>query len=124
MKIAIKTFWPAYVWLILSTFLFCLPGTVLPKADWFDTIQLDKWIPVGLFSTMVLFWCLPFLHRPVKQRFTKLFTGIAISFFAYGILMELVQHFFILNRSFDWGDIAADAVGCLVGLFISRKQLK
>ena len=124
MKIILKSFWPAYGWLILSTIAFCLPGSVLPRNDWLGKIQIEKWTHIGLFTVMVFLWCVPLLHRPVQKPISKLFIGIATAFLGYGILMELVQHFFISNRSFDLGDIAADAVGCLIGLFFARKQWK
>ncbi len=125
MKITIKSFWPAIVWLILSSIAFCLPGRLLPEENWFALIQLDKWIHVGIFSVMVFLWCLPLFHRPVFQlSLSKVFTGITIAIFGYGILMEFIQHFLISNRSFDWGDMAADAVGCLVGFVFVRGQWK
>ena len=110
--------------MILSTIAFCLPGSVLPKNDWLGEIQIDKWIHVGLFSIMVVLWCFPFLYRSVQRPVIKLFAEIAVVFFTYGVLMELVQHFLVPRRSFDWGDIAADAVGCLFGFFFMRKQWK
>jgi hypothetical protein len=36
--------------------------------------------------------------------------------------MEFVQKFFIKNRSFDLGDVIADAVGCGMGLIYSLKR--
>jgi hypothetical protein len=125
MKITIKSFWPAIVWFILSTTAFCLPGQALPTEDWFAVIQLDKWIHVGLFTVMIFLWCVPLFHRShINLSLTKLFLLIAIAFFGYGIVMELIQHFFIPNRAFDFGDIAADALGCLLGLFFVRWQWK
>jgi hypothetical protein len=125
MKITINSFWPAAIWLLLSTIAFCLPGSALPSNDWFGIIQLDKWIHVGILSVMIVLWCLPLFHKPNIQLSLKmLFIWISLSFFGYGVLMELVQHFFIPNRSFAWGDIGADAVGCLTGLLVVRWQLK
>ena len=123
MKITIKSFWPAIIWLILSSIAFCLPGSALPKNDWFQIVQFDKWVHVGLFSVMIFLWCLPLFHRPaLRLTLTRLFIWISIAFFSYGILMEFIQHFFISNRSFDIGDIAADAAGCLIGFFFVRWQ--
>ena len=125
MRIKIKSFWPAVIWLLLSTIAFCLPGSALPKNDWFAVVQFDKWIHVGLFSVMIFLWCLPVFHRPhINLSLTKLFLGIAIAFFCYGIAMEFIQHFFVSNRSFDMGDIAADAAGCLIGLLFVKWQWK
>ena len=36
--------------------------------------------------------------------------------------MEFIQKFFIPNRSFDLGDIIADGVGCVVGVFVSTTR--
>ena len=125
MRITIKSFWPAIIWLILSSIAFCLPGSALPKKDWFQIVQFDKWIHVGLFSVMIFLWCVPLFHRPdINLSLTKLFLWSAIAIFCYGIAMEFIQHFFVSNRSFDMGDIAADAAGCLLGLFFVRWQWK
>lgn len=50
---------------------------------------------------------------------------IAIIAFLYGIGMEFVQRYLVLNRSFDGGDIIADGIGALAGyLFSSRTYIK
>ena len=40
----------------------------------------------------------------------------------YGIAMEIVQKYFIPFRSFDVGDIIADAIGSVVGYLFSIKK--
>lgn len=60
-----------------------------------------------------------------KSNLKKLFLIAAILSLAYGIGMEFVQKYFIPNRSFDVGDIAADAVGCTIGFLYSwRRYIK
>ena len=49
---------------------------------------------------------------------------ITIGALLYGTGMELVQKYFIANRSFDTGDIAADAGGCGIALLYVLKRLK
>ena len=72
---------------------------------------------------MIFLWCLPLFHRQsVSQTLTKLFIQISIGFFSYGVLMEFIQHFFVPLRSFDIGDIAADAAGCLIGFLLVKRQ--
>ncbi len=121
-RINIKSFWPAIVWLGLSTIAFCLPGKALPDEDWFGVIQLDKWIHIGLFSVMIALWCLPFLGSRSPEHVANLLIYISVAWLGYGVVMEFVQHYFIPNRSFDIGDIAADAIGCLVGFLFVKKQ--
>jgi len=111
------TLWSALGWLVITTVLLCLPGSVLPKQSWFNKIWLDKWVHVGLFSIMVLLWCraITFLKKKKPSYF------IQISFYVllYGIVMEFIQKYFIPNRSFDLGDIGADLIGSVLGLLFS-----
>lgn len=41
----------------------------------------------------------------------------------YGILMEIVQHYFIPFRAFEAGDILADGTGAWIGYFYSVKKI-
>jgi hypothetical protein len=124
MKIKIKSYWPAIAWMILSTIAFFIPGKALPNDKWLDKIQADKWIHIGIFAGMVFLWSVPLLYRPLQKSFIRLLVLITSAFFGYGVLIELMQHFFISNRSFGWSDIGADAVGCLIGFFLARRQWK
>jgi VanZ family protein len=71
---------------------------------------------------MVYLWC----HYVSTSEGKKIryFRQIAIYFFLYGIAMELVQKYFIPNRSFDLKDILADGLGCSIGLLISGRYIK
>jgi VanZ family protein len=107
---------------MLSTVAFCLPGSALPKETWFLIVELDKWIHAGLFLIMVFLWSMPLLHKP-EFKFSQIkLLIVSIVFLCYGVLMEFVQGFFIYNRSFDYRDIAADAVGCLIGFILVKTQ--
>jgi len=113
---------PALTWVIIVTVLLCLPGSALPKENWFDKIWLDKWIHVILFLIMVLLWC-KYLSGSEGKKI-RYFRQVAIYFFLYGIVMEFVQKYFIPNRSFDLKDILADGLGCGIGLLISARYIK
>ncbi len=78
-----------------------------------------------MFSVMVVLWC--FAWRALKRDFSipalrRLFITIAVIFLCYGIAMEFVQRYFVINRSFDMGDIIADAIGCAAGLIFSTRR--
>ena len=66
---------------------------------------------------MVFLWCRAITN--IVDKKPKLFVQIALYFFLYGIVMEFVQRYFIPNRSFDLGDVIADGVGSVAGLFLS-----
>jgi VanZ family protein len=125
MKIVLKSFWPGVVWLLLATIAFCLPGQVLPKGNWVRIIHFDKGVHLGIFLVTTWLWCLPVLYRfSHRQNLAKLAVATAFAIFCYGILIEIIQHFFIAYRTFDWRDIAADGAGCLIGFLIARSQWK
>ena len=72
---------------------------------------------MGLFGAMVFLWC-----RVLAKIFggrTSYFLQLTLYFVVYGIVMEFVQRYFIPNRSFDIGDLGADAVGSLAGYLLS-----
>ncbi len=74
-----------------------------------------------MFSIMVILWCRAMVRSYKEAENLKMiFLWMAILWLLYGIGIEFVQEYFIPNRSFDAGDIAADAGGCVLGLFFSR----
>ena len=114
---------PGILWLIISTVLLTLPGSALPKEDFFDKVYFDKWVHIGMFAIMVVLWCWAMLKKyTAPGSLKRIFFFMALIWLSYGIVMEFVQLFFIKNRSFDIGDIAADAVGSFAGLFYSMKR--
>jgi len=128
-KIALKKSVPttvfAVIWFLLVTTLLCIPGTKLPKITWQDKIWLDKWVHIFLFMILVILWSKAYSHKKdTHSGSRKIFLQIMITGIVYGIAMEIVQKYFIPFRSFDFGDIIADAIGCVVGYLISIKKFK
>ena len=106
--------------MILTTVLLTLPGSSLPTEDWLSKIWFDKWVHIGLFALMVILWSWPLIKRlKAGGNLKNLLIQIACSGLVYGIGMEFIQKFFIRDRSFDVGDIVADAAGCLLGALFS-----
>jgi len=83
----------------------------------------DKWIHIGLFSILSFLFCWGIFKIEVPDySLKKNFIQTAICCLLYGIVMELIQRYFIPNRSFDNGDIIADGVGSAAGLFYSLRR--
>ena len=113
----------AVIWLLLVTTLLCIPGTKLPKITWQDKIWLDKWVHIFLFIVLVILWSKAYSHKKnTHSSSRRIFLQIMITGIVYGIAMEIVQKYFIPFRSFDLGDIIADAIGCVVGYFFAIKK--
>jgi VanZ family protein len=110
-------------WLVVTTIAFLLPGSAIPKVNWLDKIWFDKWVHAGIFIVMVVAWTYMLSYK-VKKPVAYIAIVVTVFCLLYGIIIELLQHYLVLNRSFDLGDIAADAAGCLVGLFLAGRYIK
>ena len=76
-----------------------------------------------MFAVMVFLWCWSITgNKSEASKWKKGFTLIALLVLAYGIGMEFAQKYFVANRSFDTGDILADAGGCIIGWFVSTRR--
>jgi len=109
----------ALFWFVFVTILLCTPGSRLPKIDWQNKIWLDKWAHIFLFFVLVVLWCRIYLARITKISLKKIFISITVLSIIYGIIMEIIQHYYIPFRSFDYGDMIADAVGSVAAYFFS-----
>jgi VanZ family protein len=106
---------------VFVTILLCIPGTELPKVTWSTKIWLDKWVHIFLFLVLVWFWCRAYKSIE-KIKAKKTFIAITVLSIFYGVIMEIIQQYFIPFRSFDVGDMIADSIGAIAGYFISIKR--
>lgn len=107
-------------WRIASlVFLLAVLGAALSPAVWFwpDRVRLvswmasfDKWAHMLTFIVLALWFAGQ--YRP------RSYWRIAIGLLAFGVLIELCQRT-VSYRTADWVDVAADAVGIIVGLVIA-----
>lgn len=101
----------AIAWFIIATILFCLPGKALPSASWMSTLQVDKWVHVGIFFLSFVLWRRALMIKTAKGKLL-----LALAAFAYGCLIEAMQHYFIPFRSFDLYDVVADTAGIIAAV--------
>lgn len=116
----------AFCWLLISTILLTIPGTSFPKENWLSKIWFDKWVHIAMFSVMVVLWYGAIQKKPPPgSKLKKVIVLTGVFSLLYGIGMEFVQEYLVVNRFFDSGDIIADAVGCTIGvLYCMRKGIK
>jgi VanZ family protein len=107
---------PGIAWFFIVLVLMCLPGEKLPQTGNF----YDKWLHFGVFGFLVFLFCWPFYrsHFSRKER-NNYFIKIALSAAVWGLIIELIQKFFVQGRSFDLLDWVADSIGALLGFFVS-----
>lgn len=117
--------WLAILWLAVSLVLLLLPGSAFPTETWLSKIHFDKIVHVGMFAMLAWLFCRYIaLSRHTKQNLFLIFIFVAVVCTLYGIIIEFVQRDFIPNRSFDTGDIIADAAGSFLGAFVSMLLYK
>jgi VanZ family protein len=115
-------FIPALLWWALSFWLLTLPGSKVPSYPWTDNLQLDKLVHVFLFATFCCFFYWPLLNTTISRNSRlKWLVAVAVVGAAYGIAMEFVQKYYVINRAFEYGDILADIGGCLLGWWLGKK---
>lgn len=103
-------------WTIFIQVLFCLPGTSLPSAGFFGSIEhFDKIVHFIFFAGFVSLWCYYFARKGASFRALKItFFVIWLIAVTNGIVVEYIQYYFIPFRSFDEKDIIADMLGASV----------
>ncbi len=111
-----KTLAVAAVIIFLSSYPF-KPDT---GRGFLDIPQLDKAIHFFLYSIFSLVLCIDLSVKTKTPRKYKIFTVFLISFFL-GVLMELIQHYFIPQRSGSIYDVLANTTGSILGLFLFYK---
>ena len=102
----------AVAWLIFISILFFLPGSAFPKEPPFGIPYFDKYVHFGFFAVLLFLWRF-FLLPGAKYSYLLLLMA-----FLYGLGVEVVQHYFIANRSFDMTDVAADMTGAVMGILV------
>jgi len=71
-----------------------------------------------LFGILVLLISLPITETILpKTRRLFMLLSVAMNCLLYGVVIEIIQHYFIPNRSFDLNDIVSDGVGCFLGWY-------
>ncbi len=98
-----------------------MPGSTIPLSPFLAAIYADKWVHIGLFAILCFLFFLPLLkYRFYHSLAEGWFWMIVLTGIIYGGLMELVQKYWVINRSFDVWDIVADGVGCLLAYLFCR----
>lgn len=115
-KQKIKYFIPAIIWLVIITIISGYSGNHVPKLPvW----QFDKLVHSVIYFGLSI--CLLYAyHQQYKAVKTRLKTIVLILVFGifYGGFMEILQHYIFINRSGNWYDFIANAVGAISGVFL------
>ena len=109
----------AVSYFIIITLLFCLPGSAFPQDNWLTRIGFDKIVHICFFAALLFLWRNSFTEPQNNITITLLIASII-----YGLLIEIIQHKWVPNRSFDMYDVVADTAGAAIGIFVWWRYIK
>lgn len=114
----IKIYKYAYLWAILTTFLCGTNGHNIPSFSFSNLIGIDK------LAHMLLFGTETFLIATATKKlysYKSSFQIILPAFLigtVFGIIIEILQATVFTNRSFDYIDMLANAIGCAMAWLV------
>ena len=95
--------WIAWIWTFLILLACTWPGKSMPAAP---IVGFDKLVHVSMFIGWAVLW----LTVYPSKTWTVIIAGVL-----YGVGLEFYQQLLPFDRSFDWWDALADAVGVFAG---------
>ena len=124
-KISFKKFLPGIAWFFIILIVCCLPGRDIPAIGWLDSIHFDKVVHIGLFAILVFLFSFPFFgFKLVISKRIMYVLWIMILASLFGLAIEFIQKYFVIGRTFDLLDWAADSLGALVAFFYCRYRIE
>ncbi|PWT97865.1 MAG: hypothetical protein C5B52_13140 [Bacteroidetes bacterium] len=110
----LKKPWPPILWTAIIFILMTIPGSSIPSHGLFGIPGLDKVVHAVMFGTLVWLWTSWLAAKNPSSKLFIIVSWASLGAIAYGTGMEFFQKYFVPTRSFDVGDILADAVGALI----------
>jgi len=108
--------WLAVLAQVIATVAMLWPSQDFPEVA---VPMLDKWAHFVVFGTLYFLWADAI--SKTKIEITMIFR-LSIALLLYGIIIELIQHYWYVSRTGDTLDVLANAIGIVLGLF--AKKLK
>lgn len=111
----IRTFLKTILWALLIAVLSLLPASSLDGSLFPMIPSFDKWVHAILYFILTIF----FLYELLACRKTlRRFFILLLIPLGYGILMEILQELFTAQRSGDYMDVLANAMGIALAWFL------
>jgi glycopeptide antibiotics resistance protein len=107
---------PAILWAAFILFVSILPGGDAPQANLFGFLSVDKVVHATFHAGLVFLLMVGFSkqHSHPKFRYNPAWYAVTMSCL-YGIGIELLQEFVIVQRNFEIYDLVANFSGALIG---------
>lgn len=111
---------PAILWTILTILLSIAPPQSLSGVN-LTLPNFDKIVHFTFYVFNVYLWTVGLKKQSNSKKIRDFaFYITIIGAFLLGLILELVQHFFIKNRYFEVQDLIANSFGCIFGLILFK----
>lgn len=111
MLLFFKKYYLALLWALISLVACGINGQSLPKLT-FTLIGIDKLAHFMLFGMQS--FLLIYAHQKGRANLDWIHVHVAVAIgIAYGVFIEFLQYAVFINRSYDYADMVADAIGSL-----------
>ena len=97
-----------------SLFLILLSLVPIPDLGWpiFKLFEIDKLVHFVMYFSLTILWCL------ASENFYKSNFKLLLFAIFFGFVLEIFQHILPFGRYFDLGDLVANSLGVIFGIFI------
>ena len=114
--------WASLIWIITIAILSGYPGNKIPKSPF---LNFDKLVHLGTYFVLSFILCYWFHKKNAKSSIPIKIAVIIILFgIFYGGFMEMLQEYIFINRSGNWYDFFANAIGAILGAVLFPFVLK
>ena len=105
-------------WAILIAVLSLTPLEHMPEYELWLDYGTDEFFHAFFYAALVLINIVGFSKQTQysRLRLYPLRNSLAIAF-VFGLVIEILQTIFVPLRGFEWLDLVANGVGCLLGWF-------
>lgn len=107
------------LWILWSIFIvgLCLtPGKEIPSFEWNQLLSLDKIAHVFVYALLSILMLTgfnkQFLFKKIRENAIYI---VLVYSLVLGVSLEMIQHHFIADRTFEWTDIIANIIGTFAG---------
>ena len=114
----------AILWALVILFACGAQPSTFTKLRLEDLLGYDKPIHAFLFGFQAWLLIKANLNNNSKPKLTTVIVVCCLASAAYGVFIELLQKWVFTGRSYDYFDMLANVLGCLIVFFISTKKLK
>tara|TARA_B110000977_G_scaffold110184_1_gene143346 strand:+ start:1646 stop:2026 length:381 start_codon:yes stop_codon:yes gene_type:complete len=113
-KIFLFSFGPSIIWCVII-----VVGSFISSSNVPSIAISDKGIHFYFYAIFAFLLALP-LRLSTKRAYSFVTTSVVVLSigFCLGVLIELIQHFYVVSRFGEYFDVLANTIGLVVGLLL------